>query len=505
MMIAFRLRFLFASALLAAVMSLSFAADPPPLLKTYAVQFGAFDTETAAQSLAGEFIGRGFAPVVAIERGEGPLPWKVWWGNFETLAEAKAWQHLAAAHLPEGAFIAADEQPRPWFRVKAPIALPLSEAWLSSLTPDLEYQTDYDPAPPAPAEAAALLAAADLSQLNADQILLKGTHTRNLDESIAILENGIHRFGAQPEGAALRLRLARKLMAKGDYARSDALLAEVRQSGPPAERAKADWVAAYSAHRQKRLEESLQQFKACAALPDLPAVDRMDAVLRVATIIHHRGETKTTNPPNEDMFESWFYYRQLGESGAPENVLAFCALQRLGLEMELAWREKGRLDECVLLAQRSLARYPLASPRIRATFRLMELECEFYLGRRIEFDSAGVYLGSTPESKAKYNTTIALAQALRRDMPTELRENLSSYYFEALAQAHMNNYEEAISLLEIVMNQDIPDYAQFGGTDKKIECGKWLAFLHQQLNRPDKHDEYMRIVAEREAELGGRK
>lgn len=402
--------------------------------KVYSVHLGQYPSNEQAQDAVTAYKGQGFEPVFV--RAEGSESYLVLWGNFVSFAEARVYHIFCKNDLPsDSVVISSDWVGETLIAPQMPTTLPVPTGALSGSLTEVIYQTDYDPSPGIPANVLPILSVTDISSLTAEQIYQQGSYTTNRDEAIAILEHGIEKYGSSDWGNKLRLRVARKYLAKKDYAKVDELITLVKSVGTSEDDAMAGWVRAYALNSQKKPDEALSAFIDCCNDSALPAKERLDAAMRIAALHHAQRHQQA----------SYVAFRQIRDAAVPNNVKTFCDMQMMGLEMELARSDKGELLECISYASDILARYPNGSPKVLATARLMALECDYYLGN--------------------YTSSIQSANSLILDYPSELRESYTGLYWAGLASSKLGDLDGAIAYFKRIHEKNLAKSNVFPGMD----------------------------------------
>jgi hypothetical protein len=186
----------------------------------YSVQIGAYANQAEAQTLADEFLQKGFSPVFIVNK-EGDFAFKVRWGNFETLAQAKIFRNYAENELPNDAYVVSEpcDSSMILLENKMPSPEPIPYDLVVSLDQSIKYQTDYETAPPLSPEVSALLLRTDVDAMTDQELLQKGANTSDTVQAIPILEFGIQKFASSNLCNKLRLQLMRKYLAKKDALR----------------------------------------------------------------------------------------------------------------------------------------------------------------------------------------------------------------------------------------------------------------------------------------------
>jgi len=414
------------------------ALQSSPTGKVYNIQLGAYKTTLEAEQKKAEFKNHGLDPVFIREDSETSYRYTVRWGHFPTLSQAWVFRLYFKEDLPQDADIR-------WYDWKgevlshpsAPTKPPLPEGALADVTPELRFQTDYETADPIPAEVQSLLEKDDLDSLTPEEIFLKGSHTGDLLEAIRILEQGIQKYDGGEWGAEMRLRLARKYLAKRQYDKCLELVNSVKSTAWPLFSSRARWVEAYILNSQGKTEEALDQFMNCVNDPVLPPRDRLDSAFRIAAIHHVKYQ----------FYSSYMTYNQILQSSSAGNVKFFCEMELLGLEMELSRRGKGNLEECISLAGDILRRYQGKNvpPKISAVIQLMRLECHYWL--------------------KQYDQAISLAESLAEAFPLERREAFTALYWAGRACYDKGLNQEALDFFQKVEEAQLKDREVFPGLD----------------------------------------
>jgi pentatricopeptide repeat protein len=428
----------------------------------YSVQIAAYPNQEEAQNTADEFIQKGFSPVFIVNK-EGEYAFKVRWGNFETLAQAKIFRNHAANDLPNDAFVVSEpfNSAISFEEIKSPVPSLLPFDLALSLDPGITYQTDYEPAPPLSPEVSALLLRTDINFMNDEELLQKGANTGDPDQAIPLLEFGIEKFASSSLCNKMRLQLMRKYLRKKDFDKCAALLNYVKLNGIPEDCARACLQEAYMDNKKGERNTALAKFEQCTKDNSLPVKDRMDSAMRVATLYHVKRDYPT----------SYMIYRGMARSNAPMNVKAFCEMQIMGQEMELARSEKGKLDECIELADAICGKYPDAPRQVLSTIKLMQLECHFH--------------------KKEYERTLELIAEHRQQYLDQKREYWLTVYWEGCSLGRLGRYDEAIEVFQKYMNMDLPPGENFANRNPRMDSADWFSWLYKKKGDAEK-SEYWR-------------
>jgi len=301
------------------------------------------------------------------------------------------------------------------------------------------------------------------ASMTRQELLSVGLHGKKNSKGIEALEYFLLKNPEDPASNAARLRLSRRLLAKGDFAKVKELLSRVALSGTAEEKEKAKLINAYGAASEKGARQGFEIFGALASDQTLTPELRSHA-MRLAAGHAHAAREYTT---------AVLAFRQL-EAEAPSLAeREEAALQLCGLQVELVGRGKGDWPEAILSCE-DLANRPGVSRQIKATAELMRFECLSHSGRTKEALAAC-------ESYLKEYTDIG-------------REYVSASTWYGVLLVKSGRREEAVEALKGVLELEVNPADKFGGHEPKARAAYWLAFLALQRDDMASRDNYINYI-----------
>lgn len=346
----------------------------------FTVQLAAFPDAQAAQKMRDE-INSTTAPVFVREDPAVPkAPYKVCLGRFSTYMDAWAVKTALPGSYPRG-FIASipttadvstligiDENSDdfPVTGVFPFESLPAQSNPLTGFTGDVASDPKEFVSVGIPEDSIALTSALTdqpTESLTRQELLVLGSKAKNNTVGTQALSRFLNENPGDPDTNAVRLRLARRLLAKEEFAKVKENLSQVKANGSAMEKRKARVITAYLAGMEKGRRAGFSAFKKLADDTNLPAKLRSHAMSRAARHAHAAHEYTT----------AVLAYNQIIRQSPVLKERMEARLERCAAMFELVRRGKGEWPE-VIAACGALKIRAGAPEAVRMGASLMEFE-----------------------------------------------------------------------------------------------------------------------------------
>lgn len=367
------------------VASQALSASAAPL---HTIRLQSYETEIQAQAAQVDLLDN-FSPLwVHEEQTSGTVTFALMAGEFPSYPDAWAYAGILAEGTARGAKAVTIEDAVKSHRrtksvqmTKAGIEeniLPVVMPFLSEDEVAAEAQKNFasgksmgeeKSAPTITEKPPAELLAKTVDLLTKQELLVVGMNAPKNTQGVPALERFLVENPTDEQANATRLRLARRLLGRKDFARVRELLATVKSGGTNQEKAAATLFSAY-ADVPEPGKDAYNGFKAIANDASASPAMRREARLRVANIYHGRKKPAT----------SWLAFRQIErDQNSAQQTEAKVQLAGLAFEIvkdhggEGTWSEVRSFCDTVTDSAN-------APPDTKATAALMKLETHFEEG-----------------------------------------------------------------------------------------------------------------------------
>lgn len=440
--------------------------------RLFAIQLASFPTQRAADEFKGA-LAETPVPLMVNERAGLRSTYQVFMGPYASYMDAWTARQALQEPFPQDAFVVTlDEQ---FADAKGEGADGAYTAHKHSSFPPLSSVRSADKrepsdfvmvtVPEAQSGDAELLQGKGIPELSRSELLVRGFNGKKNSEGIESLERFLDEFPDDPTANAVRVRLARRVLAQKKYDRFDELLNAVRANGSSEERQKAEIVRAYAEAGRNGARAAYDAF-AQMAVDQKNDSDLRAHAMRMAAGHAHAAREYTS---------AVLCFRQLEAEAPSLEERQEAALQLCGLQFELVGRAKGSWDEVIESCDK-LCDDPDVPQALKATANLMRFEAMFHAG----------YV----------QDALSACEAHLRLYPNIKREFISATTWHGALLVHVGRRQEAIPVLQSVLEMEISSSERFGGHYPKARAAYWLAFIALQQGDLASRDYYVNYIRE---------
>ena len=292
------------------------------------------------------------------------------------------------------------------------------------------------------------------AQLSRTELLAVGANGANT-EGVPALERFLAENPQAPEANSARLRLARRLMGRKDYAKVGEALAAIQAPPGSEEREVANYLSSYNRLYKDGNKAALPEFLAVANSETAPPAIRHDAMRVVAAAYHSV----------KDYSNSWLAFEDIAQSNTDPDVVGDARVEIAGLAFELRRNGNGSWDEVRTFCNRVLD--DEASPPARkATAALMRAETYYFEG-------------DLEEAARQMDSLVATYNANKR-------EAAMAALWKGIILTQQGNYSQAEELLTSVAQMELNDAEKFAKKDPKAIALAWLTYIAKEQKDPAK-------------------
>jgi tetratricopeptide (TPR) repeat protein len=409
-------------------------------LDIYTIQISASKSETEARQIQDSLSIKGFSPVWIRINASSENPHAVCLGMFNTSAQAHSYRiWFIKTEFPDASVIGfiwdGNALPENTF----PGEFPLKKSDLSQISPSTEIKLDVEYDKSIPQEAQDLLDDPDLSQLNPEQILMKGQYTTDSLQAIIILQYCMDHYPSFPELKEVKFQLARKNFDAGYKEKAYSILEGLEAESSGAQKAEYRKSRCYFLIKEIRNDEAINAFKEVLCDTDATSEMRLESAFRIAALYYRK----------KDRPGSYIAYEQIYNLSTVPKIRAFSLMNIIALSMELARSEKGELSDTGFLCRQFLETYKNVPGVLRATVALMEAETCFY--------------------QEDYLTAAKKGQKVFEEYQSYKREAYTALYWAARSKYRMKAYKNADEIFEQIQSAPLKPEESFPGLNLKIE------------------------------------
>lgn len=293
-----------------------------------------------------------------------------------------------------------------------------------------------------------------VTALTRQELLEVGRNAPGNQQGIPALERFITENPSAPEVNQTRMRLARRLMGRSEYAQAKALLADVEVNGSAEEKSLGRLLGAYATMYDKGTSDVMPVFKQIAEDELAPPAVRREAMRRYAGSAH----------ANRNYPEAWLAFRQIAESPAtPEEDKAEAELQLAGLAFEIS---RGKTDanwDEVRQRCQTVLQNPIAPHQMKATAALMHLETHY-------------------EQRA-FTTALTEIAAFESAYADVKREHSMALLWKGLILAETGQHAQALEALEAVKDLELEDSEKFHRQNPEAKALVWMVYILREQDR----------------------
>ena len=445
----------------------------------YSLEAGAYPTESEAKARQ-EKLQQQMGPVVVREMTESKsVRYEVLVGEFAT--ESRAWVYRAKSddRVTSGWRIVKWESqetflPPPQLPVEKPFnleKLPVrAGATSATLTTSLaDYQASHT--------VSALLTAVGLgvgvaptdtllakpaAQMTKDELFSVGRDATS-DVAVPALERFLSEYPNDAAANSARIRLARRLMARREFDRVEALFERVKATGSYEQKYLAALFQVYGRSRRDGQAASLEQYRALANDAAAPPGVRWDAMRRVAGTAHAIKDYPT----------AWLAFEQIAETSPDPAAAAEARMGLAGLAFELTGRGKGQWDEVRQYCD-EVTSDPNAPRNVRATAALMHLETRF--------------------NETAYEQMLKEIEKLLASYSDSVRETSMALIWKGIGLIRLDRLAESEEVFKTLLRMEIPDNEKFANKEPHAKAAYWLAWLAMQKRDNAARDQHLRYL-----------
>jgi tetratricopeptide (TPR) repeat protein len=300
------------------------------------------------------------------------------------------------------------------------------------------------------------------AQLSRSELLAVGTNAANA-EGVPALERFLAENPEAPEANSARLRLARRLMGRKDYAKVGETLAAIQ--GPPGseEREVANYLSAYNRLYKDGNKAALPEFLAVANSETAPSAIRHDAMRVVAAAYHS----------DKDYRNSWLAFEDIAEASGDPEMVGDAKVELAGLAFELCLNGKGTWDEVRGFCNRVLEAESFPAAK-KATAALMRAETYYYEGN---LDEAILQMDSVTSTYS-----------------ANKREASMAALWKGIFLTQQKKYSQAEEVLTAVGQMELKDAEKFAKKDPKAIALTWLTHIAEQQGDAPKAQAYATML-----------
>jgi tetratricopeptide (TPR) repeat protein len=296
-----------------------------------------------------------------------------------------------------------------------------------------------------------------------ENLLAAGFRGTKNSEAAKALDSFLQAYPSDPAGNKVRLRLARRIMARKEFGRARELLAVVQAQGNSEEKAKVHLIGAYLPGHESGSMATWKSFSALADDQSLSAQIRVHAMWRAAAAAHAAQE----------LTSSVLAFKQLSLVLKHPADRWEAEVELAGLYFELVGREKGNWQD-VVNACESIRRASDAPKKCRATASLMHMEAQYYAG----------------------HTEIALNECVGFlvEFSDFRREYTSALVWRGVLLAELNRDDAAVLALRKVLDLNITSQDKFGNHEPQARAAFWLAHLSSKKGDSSAAEQYRSYI-----------
>ncbi|MCC5878206.1 MAG: SPOR domain-containing protein [Candidatus Sumerlaeia bacterium] len=283
-----------------------------------------------------------------------------------------------------------------------------------------------------------------VTSLSREELLEVGVHDRN-PRGVPALERFIAENPEDPEVNHARMRLARRLMGRGDFVGVNSLLEAVAGDGSAAEVSMARQLQAYSHMHEKGSSQSVEQWRELANDRTHPRSLRLEAMRNAAGAAHSARWFPT----------AWLAFRDIEGVSDEAQATSEARMQLVGLALELANRDIGSMEEVERLAQ-SLKDLPDVTKEAMARSELMRLESILF--------------------RNDYERVLEEADAFLEEYSEYRKEYACVTVLKGAAMVMLRDFPDAEAILLDATEMELGGRDLFANTDQRATALSWLAY-----------------------------
>lgn len=394
------------------------------------------------------------------------FPYKVFVGGFDTYAEAWVYKSKLGTQIAPGCFVARSDHMRNLLGPpNCEAIMPFNVHGLDEAEPEhgAKYWESggFQLINPISSE----LLQKDPVLMTREELLVVGlSAARYPDHGVAALEQFLAQFPLDPLRNRAVLILARMLGRGTDFARADALLAEVRSTGSMEERAMALFLSAHLEVNRKRHAIAFHAFCSVANDTSNPPSLRHEAMSRAAACAHVSNQYP----------EAWLAFRQIRATAQTGAEAANAQLEMAGLAFELVSRGKGGDWAQIRELCNAVSATTGVLPETQATASLMHLETLFEEG--------------------KFHEALSAVQAFCLSYSDVSREYHMARVWHGLILFRLHLHNEARDVLRSVADSTIGAADKFGGNEPRARAAIWLAWIEHNHGVIESRDHWVNLL-----------